>query len=86
MQIVLFDDDVRPHLIDQLVLADDAPIGLHQYRKYFERPPAHAQGPAIEKGFAPFQRNRGLAESDHAGLCVAVRRTGRGRRVIRFVR
>ncbi|AZD61555.1 hypothetical protein C4K18_3584 [Pseudomonas chlororaphis subsp. aurantiaca] len=64
------DDGVGPDLCDQFIFTDDTTIGLHQHREDFERPSSNAQWPSIKKGFALFQGNGGLTESDHALLCT----------------
>jgi hypothetical protein len=71
-QIALFDDPTRPGAADQLVFADDGPVGLDQRHKHVEGAPAELYRPTVGKNFAAMRQDPETAELD------ARRRFGHG--------
>ena len=63
-QIALFDDPARPDPADQLVLADDRPVGLDQRHEYVEGAPAEFDRLAVGKNFAAMRQDPETAELD----------------------
>ena len=64
MQIALFDDPARPDAADQLVFADDRPIGLDQRNEHIEATAAELYRPAVGKNFAAMRHDPETAELD----------------------
>jgi hypothetical protein len=71
-QIAFFDDPARPDAADQLVLADDRPVGLDQRHEHIEGAPAELYRPAVGENFAAMRQDPETAELD------ARRRFGHG--------
>jgi hypothetical protein len=57
VQIILLDDPARPDAADQLVFADDGPVGLDQHHEHIESTPAELYRPAVGENFAALRQD-----------------------------
>src|SRR5215831_14774110 len=62
VQIIVLDDPARPDAANQLVFADDGPVGLDQRHKDIESTPAERQRPTVDEKFAVPRRDPEPAE------------------------
>jgi hypothetical protein len=72
VQIIRVDDPARPDAADQLVFADDGPVGLDQHHDDIESTPAELHRPAVGENFATLRQDPKTTELE------ARRRFGHG--------
>ena len=63
-QIAFLDDPTRPDAADQLVLADNRPVRVHQCHEYVEGAPAEFDRLSVGENFAAMRQDPETAELD----------------------